>query len=137
MVVTHHERCMHRHGHAPNQKYRKHSAAGDMLTHAGMEALLASIPATIVMTVRDTVSTSVQHTLRSAIAKGEHTAGEAVSEAAGRFRVTTPVVIGAVIVGTALLHGLWRGKRKHDESRFQEAEERRRAEAQVAAHSRA
>ncbi|MBI5721421.1 MAG: hypothetical protein HZC37_27440 [Burkholderiales bacterium] len=99
-----------------------------MLTHAGLEGLLASIPAVVLMTVRETVGASLQTTVRGAIAKGEKAAGEAVSEAAGRFKMNTPVVIGAVIIGAAVLHGAWRGKRKHEERSFAEAEEERRAD---------
>lgn len=120
---------MHHRPHSHHtHSHRRHSAAGEMLTHAGLEGLLASIPAVVLMTVRETVGASLQTTVRGAIAKGEKAAGEAVSEAAGRFKMNTPVVIGAVIIGAAVLHGAWRGKRKHEERSFAEAEEERRAD---------
>jgi hypothetical protein len=125
------------HRHHPHKHSHKRSAAGEMLTRAGLEGLLASIPTVVLMTVKETVGASLQSTLRGAIAKGEKVAGEAVSQAAGKFKMSTPVVVGAVIIGAAVLHGAWRGKRKHEERSFAEAEEERRAQREEAGYARA
>lgn len=68
MQHTHHTEHSHR---------RHHSAAGDMLTHAGLEGLLASIPTVVVMTVRDSLVTGLQASVHSTLAKGGEVAGEA------------------------------------------------------------
>jgi hypothetical protein len=108
---------------------KHHSAAADMATHAGIEGLLASIPAALMASMRHTVGENVQQTLRSVMDKGEKAAQQAVSEAAnGRFKMSAPVVVGAVIVGAALVHGALRGKRKHEERSFRDAEDERRAQ---------
>lgn len=108
-----------------------------MLTHAGIEALIASIPAALVLTIKETVGDSLQKTVRGAIAKGEQAAGEAVNAAAGKWKITAPVAVGAVLIVGAIAHGLWRGKRKHDERSFQEAEEERRAQRDETIRARA
>jgi hypothetical protein len=123
--------------HHHKHNHRRHSATGDMLTRAGLEGLLASIPAIVLMTVKETVGASLQSTVRGAIAKGEKAAGEVVSEVAGKFKMSTPVVVAAVIVGGAVLHGAWRGKRQHEERSFAEAEEERRTQAKESVYSRA
>jgi hypothetical protein len=102
-----------------------------MLTHAGLEGLLASIPAAVVMTVKESVGANVQATLRGAIDKGEKAVGEVVNHTAGRLQMSKPVIVGAVIIGAALLHGAWRGKRKHEEHSFREEEDARRVEREL------
>lgn len=108
-----------------------------MLAQAGIEALIASIPAALVMAVKETVGDSLQKTVRSAIAKGEEAATEAVNAAAGRWKISGPIAVGAVLVVGAVAHGLWRGKRKHEERSFAEAEEERRAQRDEAPRARA
>jgi hypothetical protein len=127
----------HKHSH------KRHSAAGDMLTHASLEGLLASIPAMVMMSVKETLGASLQSTVRGAIAKGEKVAGEAVNEAAGsikagKFTISKPVIAAAVVlVGAAVVHGAWRGKRKHEERSFAEVEEERRAQRSNDPYARA
>lgn len=127
--------------HQTGHSHRRHrSATGDMLTHAGLEGLLASIPTVVVITVRDSLVTGLQSSVHRTLAKGEKAAGEAVNEAAGhinlgRFSMNAPVTVAAVIIGAALVHGAWRGKRKHEERSFAQAEEERRAQRGSTEHS--
>ncbi|MCW5631879.1 MAG: hypothetical protein KIT17_00950 [Rubrivivax sp.] len=125
------EDATHRHRH------RKHGAAADMLKHAGIEGLIAALPATIMLTIKDAASDTVRRTLHAAIAKGEHAASQAATQAACRFKVSAPVVIAAVVVGAAVLHGAWRGKRHHEARSYAEAEDERRAQGRESAFERA
>lgn len=136
-LVEHHRRRMHHRGHHYRHSHHRHSAAGDMLTHAGLEALLASVPTVIMLSVREALTDGVRRTLHGAIAKGEHAAGEAVSQAAGKLSVSAPIVVAAVVIGAAVLHGAWRGKRHYEARSFAEAEEERRAQGEAPAFARA
>jgi hypothetical protein len=64
-----------------------------------------------------------------AVKKGEKVASETVGKAAGKFKINAPVVVAAIVIGAAGVHGAWRGKRRHEERSFVEAEDERRANA--------
>ena len=99
-----------------------------MFTHAGVEALLAGIPTALLMTLKDTAQAQVSRTVRGAFERAEGAAGEAVQRVAGKFQVSAPVVVGAVIITAAVVHGALRGKRAYEQRSFAEQEEERRSE---------
>lgn len=100
-----------------------------MLSHATLEGLLASISAAIVMSVKQTVSNGLNKTLETVMTEGKKVAGDTVQDIGkGKLKMTAPVIVGAVIIGAAVIHGAWRGKRKHEQRSFVEAEDERRAD---------
>lgn len=99
-----------------------------MFARAGIEALLAGIPTAIMLTLKEAAHAHVGSAVRGAFAKAEGAAGEAVERAAGKLRVSTPVVVGAVIIGVAIVHGAMQGKRSYERRTFAEAEEERRTD---------
>ena len=74
------------------------------------------------------------YTLHSAFNKGEKAASDALHGAnSGKLRISEPMVVAALVIGAAALHGAWRGKRHHEERSFTQQEDDRRAARRSAA----
>ena len=112
--------------HRTKHRPRSATAAGDVLTRAGLEGLLASIPTAVMLTVKETVATNLRSTLSSVVAKGENAASQAMTNGIAKFKINAPIVVAALIIGGAVVHGAWVGKRKHEARSFAEREEARR-----------
>jgi hypothetical protein len=100
-----------------------------MFKHAGIEGILAGIPTAILMVLKDSAHVHLGRAVHGAISRAEGVAGEAVTRASGRFRISAPVVIGAVIVTAAVVHGALRGMRSYETRSFADEEVRRREAA--------
>lgn len=117
-------------------RHTPHSKAFDMLSHGSLEALLAGIPTMLMFRAREAVHENLQHTLHSVFTKGEKAASDALHGAnSGKLKISEPMVVAALVIGAAALHGAWRGKRHHEERSFTQQEEDRRA-ATRASHAR-
>ena len=99
-----------------------------MLAHGSLEALLAGIPTMLMLKAREAVHDNMQQTLHSIFTKGEKAANDTLySASSGKLKISEPVVVAALVIGAAALHGAWRGKRHHEARSFTQQEEDRQA----------
>lgn len=123
------------HGRHHDQRHKYHGAAHEAVKQAGLQGLLAGIPAALLFSARSSLHTHMGRTLNGLLNKSERYAHEAMNHAEGQIKegklainAPTVAVVGAVLVVGAMLHGAWRGAKRGEEHSFAEAENARRAQ---------
>lgn len=112
---------MHRH-HGTHHHHRSNEA----FKHGSLEGLLASVPVLAMLGREDLTK------LAGVVRQLWDTELKEVATGGRKFSMSAPMVVGAVVIGAAVVHGVWRGLQKADQQdddapNFRTREDTRRA----------
>lgn len=93
-----------------NHGTHHHRHRHEAFKHGSLEGMLAAVPVLAVLGREELTK------LAGVVRQLWDTELKDVATGSKKFSMSAPVVVGAVVIGAAVVHGVWRGMKKADEA---------------------